>query len=171
MAILPARCQADSAAKLQCINAADRLLDQVAKSLSAQLGGSRTFPPLIARLPSADRQPHSERYMRKDPLGHAFLSPAYQADYTWEKGQSKLVVSVGRDAADARSRLQSLAGHFQKSGQCRAAPEFGVGALRASNSFEGTLIARVKGRYLVLLLNPAAAGAETFFRDAVERLP
>jgi hypothetical protein len=148
---------------------ADGVLDQFAKGLSARIGGSRTFPALIGQLPSANRKAHTEQYMRKDPLGHAFLSPAYQADYAWGKGESKLMVSVGRDAADAQERLKLLAEHFRQSGQCKAAPEFGEGAIRATNTYEGTLVARAKGRYLILLLNPAA-GAENFFRDAAERL-
>jgi hypothetical protein len=148
---------------------ADAVLDQFAKSLSERIGGSRTFPALIAQLPAANRKPHTEQYMRKDPLGHPFLSPAYQADYAWEKGESKLMVSVGRDAADAQARLKSLAEHFRQSGQCKPAPELGEGAVRASNTYEGTLVARAKGRYLVLLLNPGAA-AGNFFRDAIEKL-
>jgi hypothetical protein len=148
---------------------ADAVLDLFAKSLSERIGGSRTLPALIAQLPASHRKPHTEQYMRKDPLGHAFLSPAYQADYAWEKGESKLMVSVGNDAADAQRRLASLSEHFRKSGKCQPAPEFGEGAIRANNTYEGTLVARVEGRYLVLLLNPAA-GAESFFKQAAEHL-
>jgi hypothetical protein len=148
---------------------ADAMLDQFARSLSARIGGNRTLPALIAQLPAANRKPHTEQYMRKDPLGHPFLSPAYQADYAWAKGESKLMISVGQDAADAQARLKSLTEHFKKSGQCQPAPELGEGAVRASNTYEGALVARTKGRYLVLLLNPGAA-AGNFFTDAVNQL-
>ena len=149
---------------------ADSVLDQFAKTLSARIGGSRTMPALIDRLPAANRKPHTELYMRKDPFGHAFLSPAYQVDYASHGVESKLLVSVGSDVADAQSRLKTLSEHFQKSGTCKPAPEFGAGAVLAGNTYEGKLVARAKGRYLVLLLNPAA-GAEAFFKDATERLP
>lgn len=150
---------------------ADGVLGQFAKVLSDRIGGSRTMPALIASLPAANRKPHTEQYMRKDPFGHAFLSPAYQADYAWNGADSKLLVSVGNDAADAQTRLKTLIAHFQQSGTCKPAPEFGEGAVRGKNTYEGALVARAKGRYLVLLLNPAAAGAEDFFKDATERLP
>ena len=41
-------------------------------------------------------------------------------------------------------------------GACKDAPELGEGAIRASNSFEGSILAVTKGQYVVLLLNPTA---------------
>lgn len=149
---------------------ADGVLEQFAKTLSARIGGSLAMPAMIGRLPVTNRKAHTELFVRKDPLGHAFLSPAYQADYASNGVESKLMVSVGRDAADAQSRLKTLTEHFRQSGTCKLAPEFGEGAVRVNNTYEGTLIARAKGSYLILLLNPAA-GVESFFRDATERLP
>jgi len=148
---------------------AGSVLERFARSLSARIGGSRTLPPMLARLPAAGRKPRTEQYLPKDPLGHAFLGPAYQADYAWGDRESRLLVSVGKDAADARARLQSLASHFRRGGECGPAPEFGEGALRAGNSYEGTLVAGVTGRFLVLLLNPGP-GAGEFFRNAAARL-
>ena len=60
---------------------ADALLDQFARTLSARIGGTRTPPALLEKLPAEHRVQHSEQYMRKDPLGHAFLAPAYVATY------------------------------------------------------------------------------------------
>lgn len=149
---------------------ADAALAQFANTLSDRIGGSRAMPDLINRLPAENRKAHSEIYMRKDPLGHAFLSPAYQADYVWNGVESRLLISAGRDTADAQGRLEKLTAHFRQSGTCQSAPEFGEGAIRANNSYEGTLIARAKGTFLVLLLNPAK-GSEVFFKDVTGRLP
>jgi hypothetical protein len=83
--------------------------------------------------------------------------------------ESKLFVTLARDAADSQRRLKELQQHFDKTGQCKSAPEIGDGAIRASNSFEGSVIAISKGRYLALLLNPAAGG-DQLLSSAVQNL-
>lgn len=139
---------------------ADALLDQFARILSQRIGGTRTLPALLAQLPREHRVEHSEQYMRKDPLGHAFLAPAYVVGYAWVKQESKLVISVANDVPGAKARLEQLEKHFKQSGECVAAPELGVGGIRAKNSFEGSVIARTQGRYLIVLVNPPPNGAE-----------
>ncbi len=148
---------------------ADRLLEEFARGIEARIGKEKAFPPMIARFPSAGRKPRSEQYLRKDPLGHAFLSPAYQAQYVSGKSECTLMISVAKDASEAAARLKTLSDHFRSSGRLDPAPEFGHGAVRGSNSYEGTLIACSKGRYLVLLLNPDA-GAGGLLKDALARL-
>jgi len=148
---------------------AARLLEDFARGIEARIGKEKAFPPMIARFPSAGRKPHSEQYLRKDPLGHAFLSPAYQAQYVSGKSESTLMISVAKDASEAAARLKTLSDHFRSSGRLDPAPEFANGAVRGSNSYEGTLIACAKGRYLVLLLNPGA-GAGGLLKDALARL-
>ena len=112
------------------------------------------------------RVKHSEQYMRKDPLGHAFLAPAYVVTYAWAQKPSKLLISLANDAAGAKTRLQQLAQHFRQSGQCVAAPELGEGGIRAQNNFEGRVIARTKDRYLIILLDPPENGAEILQKTA-----
>ena len=138
---------------------ADALLDQFARTLSTRIAGSRTAPPLLVKLPQQRRVKHSEQYIRKDPLGHAFLAPAYVVTYASTPKESKLLVSVANDAAGAKARLEQLAKHFKQTGECSPAPELGEGGIRAKNSFEGNIIARTQGRYVIVLLNPPQDGA------------
>jgi hypothetical protein len=140
---------------------ADALLDQFARTLSARIGGTRTFPPLLQNLPREHRVRHSEQYIRKDPLGHAFLSPAYVVAYASGQKESKLVVSVANDPAAAKARLEQLAKHFKETGECVTAADLGEGGIRGKNGFEGRVMARVRGRYLIVLLNPPENGADT----------
>jgi hypothetical protein len=139
---------------------ADVLLDQFARLLSGRIGGTRTLPALLGKLPREHRVPHSEQYMRKDPLGHAFLAPAYVVAYVQGKQESKLVISVANSAQDAKSRSELLAKHFKESGECAPAPELGEGGIRARNSYEGRVIARTQRRYVIALLNPQENGGE-----------
>lgn len=140
---------------------ADAVLGTLARELSARIGTHSAFPALLSKLPAENRKPHSEQYMPADPLGHPFLGPAYMVAYTFGDQESKLLVTVGRDDADARQRLKKLEEHFAKTGKCEPAPDLGEGAIRASNSFEGTMIAQTKGRYLILLLDPVRGSDRT----------
>ena len=149
---------------------ADVLLDSLAQTISQRIGGKKTAPALLLKLPSTNRVPHSEQYVRKDPLGHAFLAPAYLTTYKWGGKEGKLVVSVGADASGAKLRLEQLANHFKQTGESKAAPELGEGGIRAKNSFEGTVIARTQGRYLIALVNPPDNGAG-ILKAAAQALP
>ena len=149
---------------------ADLLLDQFARLLSGRIGGARTLPPLLERLPRERRVLHSEQYVKKDPLGHAFLAPAYVVTYAQGKQESKLVVSVANDAPGAKARAEQLAKHFKQSGEAASAPELGEGGMRAKNSFEGRVIARTHGRYLIALFNPAENGNE-ILKATAQSLP
>lgn len=138
---------------------ADALLDQLAHTLSTRIGGSRTLPTVLSKLPALHRVRHSEQYIRKDPLGHAFLAPAYVVTYAATPKEGKLLISIANDAAGAKLRLDQLAKHFKQTGECTPAPELDEGGIRGKNSFEGTVIARTQGRYVLVLWNPAQDGA------------
>jgi hypothetical protein len=76
--------------------------------------------------------------------------------YKQGAAESKLLISVAKDPAEAKIRLEALAKYFRGSGKCEAAPDLGNGAIRASNTFEGRVIAVAQGRYLIVVVNPAA---------------
>lgn len=149
---------------------ADTLLGSFARTLSQRIAGKKTAPALLTKLPIEKRIAHSEQYIRKDPLGHAFLAPAYVVGYSWSSKEGKLIVTVATEPALAKARLDLLAKHFKESGECKPAPELGEGAIRAKNSFEGSMIARTEGRYLVALLNPPANG-EQILKATARSLP
>jgi hypothetical protein len=148
----------------------DGLLGEFAQLLSSRIGGSRTLPALLASFPREHRIAHSEQFIKKDPLGHAFLAPAYLATYEEGKQQMKLIVSVANSAPDAKARTEQLARHFKQTGREVSAPELGENGMRASNSFEGQVIARTHGRYLIALFNPGQRGAQ-ILKNTAQRLP
>jgi hypothetical protein len=124
---------------------------------------------LLSKLPVENRKPHSEQYIPTDPLGHPFLGPAYVVAYRSGDQESKLFVTVARDEDDAQQRLKQLEQHFAKTGRCQPASELGAGAIQASNSFEGSVVAETKGRYLLLLVNPGK-GSEQLLKNAAAGL-
>lgn len=140
---------------------AEALLDQFARLVSSRMEGTRALPALLASFPREHRVAHSEQYIKKDPLGHAFLAPAYVVAYGQGKQQMKLVVSVANSAPAAKARAEQLTRHFKQSGEASPAPELGENGMRGSNSFEGHVIARTRGRYLIAIFNPGQNGATT----------
>lgn len=148
---------------------ADTVLEALARGLSGRIGGKASLPALLEKLPTTNRKARSEQYMPKDPLGHGFLSPAYVIEYGTADQESKLLVSVAPDDNEAGRRLKQLEKHLTSSGECGPAAELGEGAIRGSNSYEGKILAISQGRYLLMLINPAA-GAEQLVRDAAKSL-
>lgn len=145
------------------------VLDEFAKAISSKIKTDASFPAALDLFPSANRKRHSEQFLLKDPLGHPFLAPSYLVRYDINRQESTLLLSVAVDPAGAQERLKLLSQHFKSTGQCDPAPEFGDGAIRVSNSFEGEAVARAHGHYLVMLINPAA-GSEKLFAEAIQRL-
>ncbi len=139
---------------------AEQTLDQLANTISQRIGGIRVLPALFRKLPQKNLVPRSQQYVRKDPLGHAFLSPAYVVTYGSPQASSKLLISVASDPAAAKSRIDQLAAHLKQSGRCTAAPELGSNGVQGKNSFEGGFIARTQGRYVILMVNPSPNGTE-----------
>ncbi len=148
---------------------ADKELHVLAQAISARIGAKPTFPAILAGLPAKNRIAHSEQYMPNDPLGHPFLGPAYVATYALDGKEDKVFVTIGRDDADASGRFQQLKQNFVTTGQCKGAPEMGEDAIRASYSFEGSVLAVTEGRYVILLLNPTASG-EGLLREVAAAL-
>ena len=74
-------------------------LDPFARMLSRRIGGTARPPALLAKLPVERRVAHSEQYVRKDPLGHAFLAPAYLVGYTWAAKQESKLCAVRREGS------------------------------------------------------------------------
>ena len=153
--------------KLQATGSnADPLLDPLARTLSQRIGGARTAPALLLKLPREHKVGRSEQYVRKDPLGHSFLAPSYIAEYIWGSQEGKVIVSVADDPAGAKSRLDQLVKHFKQTGSCSEGKDLGEGGIRAKNSFEGNWIAKTQGRYLIALVNPPENGAVILNRAA-----
>jgi hypothetical protein len=68
-----------------------------------------------------------------------------------------------------RPALNQLTQHFKQTGECSAAAELGEGGIRAKNSFEGNIIARTQGRYVIVLLNPPQDG-DALLKSAAQAL-
>ena len=132
------------------------LLATCAGQISKRIGGGKSLPEGLKLLPAANRVAHSEKFVKTAPLGHSFLAPAYLAFYTLEGKQSTVALSLAANPAEARSRAEQLGKYFTKLGKLAPRPDLGPGASLGSTSYEGEVVYAVRGRYLVLVVNPPA---------------
>jgi hypothetical protein len=132
------------------------LLATCAGQISKRIGGGKSLPEGLKLLPAANRVAHSEKFVKTAPLGHSFLAPAYLAFYTLGGKQSTVALSLAANPAEARSRAEQLGKYFTKLGKLAPRPDLGPGASLGSTSYEGEVVYAVRGRYVVLLVNPPA---------------
>ena len=132
------------------------LLATCAAQISKRIGGGKTMPAGLKLLPAANRVAHSEKFIKTAPLGHSFLAPAYMASYTFEGKPSTVALSLAANPAEARSRAEQLGKYFTKLGKLVPRPDLGPSASQGSTSYEGEVVYVVRGRYLVLVVNPPA---------------
>ncbi len=141
-------------------------LEQFARHLTTRIGGAGSLPEFLGRFPAEGRKERSEGYVRLAPMGHPFLGPAYTAKYEWNGRASTVLISIADDAADARRRLEQLAGHLRQTGQLDTEkPDM----VRGGNSFEGTMLAKAEARYLAVVLN-SGPGSEALLDAVCSRL-
>jgi hypothetical protein len=132
------------------------LLATCAGQISKRIGGGKSMPEGLKLLPAANRVAHSEKFVKTAPLGHSFLAPAYLAFYTLEGKQSTVALSLAANRAEAQSRAEQLGKYFTKLGKLAPRPDLGPGASLGSTSYEGEVVYAVRGRYVVLVVNPPA---------------
>lgn len=140
------------------VRAVEPLMRSFAGQISKRIGGGATLPAMLAILPPANRVAHSEKYVKKAPMGYEFLAPAFTAEYRFAGQRSNLLVSVSGDAAQARNKLESLKTHFGKWGKVAEEPAV-AGAWRGSDANEGKALFFARSRCTVLLLNPPGDAA------------
>jgi hypothetical protein len=146
------------------------VLESLGRAISGRIGADRSLPGFLAWFPEQRLIARSQKYIKRAPLGHGFLAPAYLASYRWEGKEAVLVLSQAPDQAEARQRLELLRNHFRESGKVLLAPRDGPGLYRGVNRLEGEWLFVVHGRYLVILTNPPAQPG-AFLKDVLAKAP
>ncbi len=140
-------------------------LESLAKIIERRIGEGKTMPARLSLLPREGLTPHSEKFVKRAPLGHRFLGPAYMGSY----GTSLLVLAEADDVTQAKEWAELLAAHFRETG--KVAPWSGApGAWRGWNDFEGEWLFLPRGRYTVILTSPPAR-PEALLENLFRKLP
>ena len=140
-------------------------IESLAKVIELRIGAGKTMPAGLSLLPREGLTPHSEKYVKRAPLGHQFLRSAYMGSY----GTSQVVLAEADNATQAKEWGELLAAHFRATG--KVAPWPGLpGARRGWNDFEGEWIFLPRGRYTLILTSPPAH-PEALLENLLRKLP
>lgn len=146
------------------------VLESFGQAISGRIGRDRSLPGFLAWFPEQRLIARSQKYIKRAPLGHGFLAPAYLASYRMDGKEAMLVLSEAPNQAEASQRLERLRSHFRESGKVVPAPRDGPAVYRGVNRLEGEWLFVVCGRYLVILTNPPAQPGG-FLKDVLARAP
>jgi len=138
------------------------LLPRFAERLSKSMGAAGKFPDLFGCFPASNAVPNSEKFIKKAPLGHAFLGTAFEMAYAGGMGgeQVLLLAVPSDDSHQNADKITRLRTHFQESGKVAALAGFGPDAFRGSNDYEGSLSVVPTGKWTVIQVGPETAGTE-----------
>jgi hypothetical protein len=146
-----------------------------AERLSKSMGAAGKFPCLFGCFPTPNAVPNSEKFIKKAPLGHAFLGTAFEMAYGGGAGgeQVQLLAVPSDDLPQNAGKVARLRTHFQESGKVAALAGFGPDAFRGSNDYEGSLAVVPSGKWTVIQVGPETAGTEPLkaLLDNLSKLP
>ncbi len=143
---------------------------EFAKAVVAKIPGGGQAPALVQALPDG-RQPRSEKYVRANVVGQAFLKNAITARYPSAGQGAELFIAEYPSAAGAKAALASYRG-FEKAGTGLAVVK-GVGedAFSVVDKYAKNVVVAVKGKYCVGIVRAKdTAGATVLVEAAVAKL-
>jgi hypothetical protein len=150
------------------------LLPKFADALAGNMGTAGKFPALFGCFPESDAVPNSEKYVKKAPLGHAFLGAAYGMTYRGAGEGSVELLAVPSDSPQqSDEKAAKLRAHFQESGKTATVYGFGPAAFRGSNEYEGSLTVVPSGKWMVIQAAPDSSGTGPLkgLLDNLSKLP
>ena len=144
--------------------------DALAARTAARLTGTTALPGELERLPAGNRVAGSERYVRKDALGHKALANVISADYRVSKATATVHIADLATGSQAKQAWEKLREFEKRAGSGFAALK-GVGeaGFAVRDSGYGEMAVARSGRFVVIAASEKAGrGAVTgLLREAV----
>lgn len=145
---------------------------RIAENVSAKLGEPGSEPAEVGYFPTADRIPHSVRYLPKDVLGQSYLTEGFEARYRRGTVESKLVIVSAPDeerAKDALARYRQFIA--AEGGVQRELGAPGDGGFAGKDSYYGAMAAVRSGTRIVIALGgPSGEAALGQIKETVARM-
>ena len=145
------------------------LIEAFANAISESMKTGKKLPGELALFPTENLVAHTQKYVTKAPMGHAFLAPMFSAAYELHGAECGLMVSVAASPEEALERLGRLRAHSDKTGKTVDLPELGEHAFHATSPYAGELTVVAQDRYLVILKDPPEK-SQSFLEKALERI-
>jgi hypothetical protein len=137
----------------------ENLLLDLATPISARIEGNPPQPEFFGVFPDWHRVRNTEQVFLKAPLGHTFLSPAYQVSYKGDERSAMLLVSVASKPSEATQRMEKYQEHLKKiEAPSSIAEGFPDGCVRVEDRYSGECVLGQCGRFVVFLIGKAQNG-------------
>ncbi len=147
--------------KLSVTDGKGEALLSLARAADMYLPASAELPIELGRLPGANRVAGSERYVKKDALGHQFLVEAISAQYQIGEATAALHICDLTAPSRAKQAWAKLRDFERKAG--KDTPEISglrEEAFAAQDSSLGQLVASHQGRFVIIATSEKASQAE-----------
>jgi hypothetical protein len=132
----------------------------LATATAERLSGTTALPVEFRRLPAKGRVPGSERYVRKDALGHKALTNVISADYGAAKSTATVHVADLLTPAQAKQAWENLRDFEKGAGSAFAAVKgIGESGFAVRDSGYGEMVAVRAGRFVVIGMSGKAGRA------------
>ena len=159
-----------SAVEREDVEAAEALAIVTAGKLPARL----RMPVELSQLPSENRVPGTERYVKTSALGHKFLVEVVSAEYKLEEATATLYVADLGPPESAAAGWQKLRDFESRTGE-KVEDVSGVGedAFAATDGYYGEMVAAHLAQYVALATGDEADREKLadLVRRALSRLP
>jgi hypothetical protein len=129
-------------------------LERLARLVAERIGGEASAPGELKLIPETDRATNSVRFLRRAPLGHEFLGPAFLAKFGHAGHETTLLISRAETPPAAMRRLADLAKYAERVKPPQSAGTLVKGAIKGVLPYEGAFIAWTHEKYLMLILAP-----------------
>jgi hypothetical protein len=158
--------------KLSAFGAGEKtgpLLERLAQAVAQRMGPPAPLPEFLSLFPTENLVAHSIKYVKKAPLGHAFLAPALTAYYGLGAKPTLLAISRAVGSPSAREKLELVKRYFASSGKLAPAADVAPEAFRGSNDVEGEAIFFATKFYVIVCVNPPR-DPRVFFHSVIARV-
>ena len=132
------------------------ILKDVAGAISKriEIPEGKRLPRILRLLPLNRQVPQSCTYMKRDPLGFAFLSPSIAAKYEYGDSPSTVLLSLAESSVKAQERIDRLREEIAKNGIVRKESAIGSGAFSGEDKYRGIILGFAYETVAVILLDP-----------------
>jgi hypothetical protein len=150
------------------------LLRQFSSLISSKITDSSPPPKEINYFPKDGLKPGSVQYFSEGLLGHQFFKRGFQGTYM-EKAEGKeckLFLAIFKDSQDAAGGLKAYRDDLSKKGRISSidSVEFGTGAFKGEDPYQGKVIILQKGFYLLGVIGfEKEKGAENRLKEFIEK--
>jgi len=160
--------------KISAFDLGDRdreILSDLAGRISRRIPDKPGFPRILQAFPASNRLPNSERFLRRNFLGHSFLENAFTCDYSFENRKVQPFIIAAESPDAARTMVETYL-DFARARDSKITLESNSATFTDPYyRSRGPLTLQWRGAYVWGLFSPDAALSERMTKEIGSALP